>query len=365
VPFRKWSSISLDLVTGFPVSQSFDTLLVVVDRFSKMAHYIATTTDINSKGIARLFLDNIFRVHGLSDSIVSDRGTQFVSQFTRSLTDLLGIQQKVSTAFHPQTDGQTERIHAVVEQYLRGYCNYQQDNWSELISMAEFSYNNTLYATLGITPFYAMYGNNPRYQINPNPAAKLPAPSVIKEYADRLSELDAYLCSEMTWSQAAYSEQANKARIPALKLEVGDEVWLLRRHVKTSCPSTKLDFKRLGKFRILQKVSSHAYKLDLPASMKIHPVFHVSLLEPAATDPLPDQIQPPSPPVLVDDEPEWEVDEIVDSRLRGRTLEYLACWIGFDELTWELTNMFTNAPSVVKRFHTAYPAKPRPRSLPK
>jgi len=86
-----------------------------------------------------------------------------------SLTNLLGIQQKVSTAFHLQTDGQTEYINAIVEQYLQGYCNYQQDNWSELISMAEFSYNNTLSTTLEITQFYAMYGNNPHYQINPNP----------------------------------------------------------------------------------------------------------------------------------------------------------------------------------------------------
>jgi len=108
VPFRKWSSISLDLITGLPTSNGFDALLVVVDRLSKMAHYIPTTTDINSKRIARLFLDNIFKLQGLPDSIVSDRGTQFVSTFTRSLTDLLGIQQKVSTAFYLQTDGQTE-----------------------------------------------------------------------------------------------------------------------------------------------------------------------------------------------------------------------------------------------------------------
>jgi len=89
-----------------------------------MAYYIPTTTEVNSKGITRLFLDNIFRLHGLPDSIVSDCGTQFVFSFTRALTDLLGIQQKVSTAFHPQTDGQTERVNAIVEQYLRGYCNY-------------------------------------------------------------------------------------------------------------------------------------------------------------------------------------------------------------------------------------------------
>jgi len=108
--------------------------------------------------------------------------------------------------------------------------------------MAEFSYNNTLSATLVIMPFQAMYGDNPHYQINSNLAAKLPAPSVIKEYTDCLSELDSYLRSEMTWSQATYSEQANKSRISPPKLEVEDEVWLLRRNIKTTRPSMKLDF---------------------------------------------------------------------------------------------------------------------------
>ena len=99
--------------------------------------------------------------------------------------------------------------------------------------------------------------------------------------------------------------------------------------------------------------------------MKVHPVFHVSLLEPAATNPLPGQVQPVPPPIIVDDEPECEVDEIVDSLFRGRTLEYLAHWVGFDELTWEPADLFANAPSVVKRFYTSYPTKPRPRTLPK
>ena len=108
----------------------------------------------------------------------------------------------------------------------------------------------------------------------------------------------------MTWAQAVYSEQADKNRIPAPKFEVGDEVWLLRKNLKTTRPSSKLDFKCLGKFRITKKVSSHAYKLELLASMKVHPVFHVSLLEPAASDPLPGQLQPPLPPVIIDEETE-------------------------------------------------------------
>jgi len=190
--------------------------------------------------------------------------------------------------------------------------------------MAELSYNNTISDTLHITPIQAMYGDNPQYQILPKANQKLPAPLVIKEYADRLANLDSYLRSEMLWAQAAYAEQANNSRIPVPKLEIGDEVWLLRRHGKTNRPSSKVDYNCFGKFRIIQKVSSHPHKLDLSTSMKIHLVFHISLLEPASTDPLPGQIQPPSPPVIIEDEPEWEVDEILDSRIVGKTLQYLA-----------------------------------------
>jgi len=106
--FRKWSSVSLDVLTGLPKSNGHNTLLVVVDRLSKMAHYIPTTTDVNSKQVARLFFDNIFCLHGIPDSIVFDYGTQFASEFTEALTNLVGIQQKISTAFHPQTDGQAD-----------------------------------------------------------------------------------------------------------------------------------------------------------------------------------------------------------------------------------------------------------------
>ena len=137
-----------------------------------------------------------------------------------------------------------------------------------------------------MTLFQAIYGINPRYTINPNPDSKIPTPVVIKEYVDNLAELNSYLRSEMVWAQATYSKQADKHRTPAPKFEVGDEVWLTCRNLKTTRPSTKLDYKCLGKFKIIKKVSSHAYKLELPVSIKIHPVFHVSLLELAATNPL-------------------------------------------------------------------------------
>src|SRR5690606_24229284 len=110
-----------------------------------------------SETTAKLFRDTVFRAHGLPDNIVSDRGTQFNSDFTRALCRLLNIKQNMSTSFHPQTDGQTERVNGILEQYLRGYCNYQQDNWNDLLTTAEFAYNNTVSSTTKVSPFFANY----------------------------------------------------------------------------------------------------------------------------------------------------------------------------------------------------------------
>ena len=303
VPVTRWSSVSMDFITGLPKSgpQQYDAILVIVDRLTKMAHYIPTHETVTSEGAAKLYFDNIFRLHGLPDSIVSDRGTPFTSSFPRSLRKLVGITQNLSTSFHPQTDGQTERVNAILEQYLRGYINYQQDNWTEILTMAEWAYNNTVSATTSITPFFALYGQHPKWIIKENPTTKAATPAVLKEWANQLENLNIYLKSEMVYAQAIQAEQADKDRLPAPANKIGDEVWLLSRHIQTTHPSSKLDFKRLRRFKIIQKISSHAYKLDLPASMKCYPVFHVSLLEPAASNPLAGQKKPAPPSIINDD----------------------------------------------------------------
>ena len=165
VPVTRWSSESIDFITGLPKSglQQHDAILVVVDRLIKMAHYIPTHESITSEGTARLYFDNISLLHSLPDSLVSNCGTQFIFGSSRALSKLVSITQNLSSSFHAQTDGHTESVNAILEEYLWGYINYQQDNWTEIQTMAEFAYYNSVSATIGITPVFTLYEQHPQW----------------------------------------------------------------------------------------------------------------------------------------------------------------------------------------------------------
>jgi len=147
--------------------------------------------------------------------------------------------------------------------------------------------------------------------------------------------------------------------------KAGDSVWLMRRHIKTARPSEKLDHKRLGPFKITEQIGRAAFRLQLPASMRIHPVFHVSLLEPVHQNDIPGRVQDPAPPVIVDGHEEFEVEEVLDSRVRYGKLQYLVHWKDWpiSSRTWEPQANLANAPELIAKFHSAYPDKPHPRSL--
>ena len=189
-----------------------------------MAPYIPTHESVTSESTARLYFDNIFRLHGLPESLVSNCGTQLTSSFLRSLCKLVGFTQKLSTNFHPESNCQTGRVNAILEKYWRGYIDYQQDNWTEILTMAEFAYNNTVSATTGITPLFALHGQHSSWIMKQNPTTKAPTPAVLIEWANQLEHLNTYLKSEMVDAQAIQAAQANKVCLPAPGYQVGDEV---------------------------------------------------------------------------------------------------------------------------------------------
>ncbi|PRP73007.1 retrotransposon nucleocapsid protein, partial [Planoprotostelium fungivorum] len=161
VPSDRWTSVTIDFMVELPECQGFNAIMVVVDRFTKMSHFIPCKNTITSEEAAWLYIDRVFRLHGIPEKIVSDRGTQFTAEFWTSFWKQMGTKHSMSTAYHPQSDGQTERVNSVLNQYLRVYCSYLQDDWVPLLATAEFAYNNSVHTSTGVTPFFANQGLHP------------------------------------------------------------------------------------------------------------------------------------------------------------------------------------------------------------
>ena len=275
-PFRPWSDISMDFIVDLPKSKDLTCIMVVVDRLTKMAHFIPFRCLPTASIAADAFLTYIFRLHGLPESIISDRGSQFTSAFWNRLCSLYDIDHSLSTANHPQTDGQTERVNAILEQYLRCFINERQNNWADLLPFAEFSYNNSLQQSINQTPFFANYGFNPKAH------PEIPSnekPTSAEKRVIEINENIKLLKENLNKAKETYKKYADKKRMDPPKFEIGDKVWLLK-GISSKNRKKKLSNQFLGPFKIIKKVSNLAYELDLPQKMRCHPVFHVSLLEP-------------------------------------------------------------------------------------
>jgi len=345
----------MDFITDLPTSEGDDAILIVMDRLTKMAHFLSCTKEMDARQFSELFMREIIQLHGLPKDIITDRGSIFASDLWKDTTKRLGIERRLSTAFHPQTDGQTERTNCTMEQYLRAYVNYQQDNWKELLPMAEFAYNNGYLESIKRTPFFANYGVNPEYQtIGHLMQGKMTPPEDMRQLHDTLQ-------AAMTEAQLRYKEYYDAGRKPDPNLQPGDMVWLLPRNIRTTRPCKKLDYKKIGLFTILARIGESAYKLDLPQSMRINNTFHISLLELYHDDNLSSQRAQPPPPIIVEGEPEYELEQIIDSRLHYGKLQYRAKWTGYppehDKVLYPYKD-FEN-PSIAKQqFHQKYPRKP-------
>ncbi|SOV06304.1 uncharacterized protein UDID_19619 [Ustilago sp. UG-2017a] len=295
VPPHPWSSISMDLIEQLPPSSDFTAILVVVDCLTKMAIFVPTTNELDAPKLAKLFLHHVYSKHGLPTSIVSDRGSEFTSHFWRSLSTLLGIENHFSSAYHPQSDGQTERIHQVLEQFLWGYSNHLQTDWSDLLPLAEFSYNNAEHASTQLTLFFANYGYHPHFSFDNTDPASPALFLTARSYADQLKQLHEYVRGELVKANSQSAEQFDKRRLPTPQFRPGDRVWLSADNIRSLRPPRNSTTCRLGPFSVSEVISSHAYRLQLPPSMKIHNVFHVDRLEPYVANTIPNRVQPPPP----------------------------------------------------------------------
>jgi hypothetical protein len=261
-----------------------------------MAHFIKCLKTTDAPEFARLFVSNIVRLHGLPDSIVSDRGSIFTSHFWSTVASILKIDPRKSTAFHPQTDGQTERMNQTLETYLRISCSYNQDDWSDWLPLAEFAYNNARQESTKMTPFFANYGYNPRFISQFEVPAEHSAPAA-EDFGSHLHEIHDRLVENV---KAAQDSQARyyDAKHERVEFQPGDMVWLNASNISTSRPSKKLDWKRLGPYKVIKRIGLQAYQLALPPTMRhLHNVFHVSLLDPVRPTSL-EPRRPPAPPAL-------------------------------------------------------------------
>ena len=267
IPDNPWDCVSMDFVVQLPrTARGFDAIFVVVDKLTKYAHFIPTTTDVTADTTARLFFDNIFTYHGLPIKIVSDRDAKFISNFWQGLFALLGTKLAMSTAFHPQTDGQTERMNRTLEQMLRFYVSYRQDDWDLYLPTCQFAVNNAKQASTGETPFYLNHGRHPGLPhtlLHPGTSPVPAAETLARDMAAVLDNIKDNLRRAQE-SQARYADEHREHRV----FSVGEEVLLSTANFVQDTmklrPSRKLGSKYVGPFKILQMVSPVAAKLERP-----------------------------------------------------------------------------------------------------
>ena len=344
IPERPWESISMDFIVGLPAVDGFRSIMVVVDRFSKYAVFMAAPHACPAEVAAELFFKHVVKVFGVPRDIISDRDARFTGKFWTFLFRLMGSELKFSTANHPQTDGQTERINALVEEYLRHYVSASQKNWVSLLDSAQFCYNLHKSSSTGMSPAELAFGHQP---LTPLEVAKQKSQGVCPaayRFAREKQELIEQAQESLAKAQRRMKKYADQHR-RALEFREGDLVLLKLTPQIWKKVTDKRYHKGLvqrydGPFEVTKRVGNVAYRLKLPERMKIHPTFHVSFLKPYHEDP--ERQQAKRAPPVVRKEFEKKIKKILDHRTQGasrknRRTDYLVHWEGSQEAdaTWE------------------------------
>jgi transposase InsO family protein len=367
-PKGPWKEISMDFITGLPACKDkrggadFDAVLVVVDRYSKMSRYIPCHKTITAPQLAERLWESVFSLFGTPDGIVSDRGTVFTSQFWSAFCHYLYIERRLSTAYHPQTDGQTERQNQILEQYLRSYCNRWRNDWVGKLPFAEFTYNNSKHTVLHDSPFHVVYGYHPNLPWNSTePEGRLTGEvPAAKQRAETLKLMRMKL--QKLWDQAQGNSKKYYDKHHIDKHFALDE-WVLLSTKNIHFKIGKLAPKFIGPFKITECIGEAAYRLELPSMYdRLHNVFNVNLLKEyhIRKGEGPESYGKGELPELAEDDEdqEWEVEAIVDDRKQGkRQIEYLIKWKDWpeDHNTWlKAYPYLENAKELVEEYRESH-----------
>jgi hypothetical protein len=373
-PHQRWDQVSIDLITCLPRTKNgYDAILVVVDKLSKMIHLIPITTTITAPQLAALFFREIIRHHGIPTSIISDRDPRFTSSFWNELWKLLGTKLAMSTAYHPQTDGQTERVNRIIEDMLRAYVNYNQNDWDHHLTAVEIAYNNSVHSSTGFSPYFLNYGQHPNFPLSllAHSSSVNTKNALVEDIINQLHDDLQTAKHHIDQSQQQQQQQTNKHRAH-VEFDEGQLVMLSTEHLRLQMKITpKLTPRFIGPFKIKRKLSPLNYELELPPNLSsIHPIFHISKLRlyhsssrfdpfrfPPSSNSSTQSTDGKTTTALVDEtEMEYEVEAIRSHRIRkwkGKNYkQYLVKWNGYDEWenTWEWEDTLVNAAEIIKQY---------------
>ena len=346
---RPFQRVAMDLITGLPQKKGYNAILTIVDQgCSRAAIFLPCSTEITGPGIAQLYFDHVYRWFGLPDKIISDRDPRFTSHFGRALTKKLGIEQNLSSAFHPQTDGLSERKNQWIEQYLRIVTSQHPEDWTNWLALATAVHNNRRNATIGLSPSQVLLGIEPPLV----PQEETPTGNQLAEERVKLMK------QHRREAIDALQQAAGKIPEPSRVFMKGSQVWLEATHLKLPYQVSKLNPKRYGPFPIAEVISPIAYRLLLPNNWRIHDVFHASLLTPyrETGNHGPNFSRPP--PDLINGEEEQEIERIISHRRYGKTkkLQYLIKWKGFPDSDNEWVDpAHMHASDLVSKYHRKHP----------
>ncbi|KAM2435170.1 hypothetical protein PS1_025158 [Malus domestica] len=341
-PSRPWECLTMDFITHLPKSDGCGSIFVVVDRFTKYATFIPAPVECTAEVAARLFLKHVVKYWGVPRSIVSDRDARFTGRFWKELFKLLGSKLDFSTAFHPQTDGQTEWVNALLETYLRHYVSANQRDWAKLLDVAQFSYNLQRSESTGKSPFELAIGQQP---LTPN--------TVVTGYT---GNSPAAFKTAKEWQLAHELARAHLEKASKKMKKWADRK--RRNHKSTRGLHKSLLQKYEGPFPIIKKVGKAAYVVELPPRLKFHPVFHVSNLKPYHADnEEPSRGESHRAPPLMTEAFDKEVESIEAKRVvvrprQPKHVEYFVKWKGlpYSEATWEKETSLWQYKDLIQTF---------------